>query len=309
VGVASTLPLTNEWNIGFRIEGGGENDFYIAYGSWVSNDYFRAMGIPLKKGRAFTDEDRIDTTPVVMVNEALARRFWPGEDAIGKRVRWGGWNPEGWLTIVGIVADVKLSSLEAETPPTIYMPIFQIPRLRREALFVVRTTADPVSLIGAMRREIRAVDAELPVYDIRTMNQVIAGSVAQRRFIMWLLTAFAMAALLLAALGLYGVLSYTAMQRRQEIGIRMTLGAGRGDVLRLVVGQGMKLVLTGVMIGSIASFASMRLMKGLLFGIGATDPLTFVLVALLLVSVALLACYLPARRAAKVDPMIALRYE
>jgi putative ABC transport system permease protein len=309
VSVASNLPLTGEWTIGFLVEGSSENAFNIANNTWASNDYFRAMGIPLKKGRVFNDEDRVDTPPVVVINETMARRFWPGQEAVGKRIRWGGWNWPGWLTIVGVVADVKLSSLEAEAPPTVYMPIFQIPRIRRDALFIARTVGDPASLGAALRREIGAVDAELPVYDIRTMNQVIAGSVAQRRFTMWLLTIFAVSALLLAALGLYGILSNAVTQRRQEIGIRMALGARRGDVLRMIIGQGLKLALVGMGIGLICSFALTRLMKRLLFEVTATDPLTFAVIALLLTAVALVACWIPARRATKVDPMIALRCE
>jgi putative ABC transport system permease protein len=308
VSVASFLPLASEWQIGVRIEGGGESEYYMTYGSWVSNDFFRSMGIPLKKGRVFTDQDRADTTPVVVVNEAMARRFWPGQDAVGKRIRWGGWNPpEGWLTIAGVVADVKFSTLEAESPPTVYMPVFQIPRIRRDAVFIARTTADPSTLAAAMRREIAAVDADLPVYDVRTMNQVIAESVAQRKFTMGLLAIFASAALGLAALGLYGVISYAVTQRTREIGLRMALGGRRLDVLRLVVGQGMKMAMIGALAGLLASLALTRLMKGLLYGISASDPLTFIAVALLLTLVALVACWIPARRATKVDPMVALR--
>jgi putative ABC transport system permease protein len=309
VSVASALPLASNWQIGFLVEGGGESEYYTAYGSWVSDDFFRAMGIPLKSGRVFTDEDRADTTPVVVINESMARRFWPGQSAVGKRIRWGGWNPQGALTIAGVVADVKFSSLESESPPTIYMPVFQIPRIRRDAVFIARTTAEPSSLAAAMRREIAAVDADLPVYDVRTMNQVIAESVAQRRFTMGLLAIFAFAALGLAALGLYGVLSYSVTQRTREIGLRMALGGRRLDVLRLVVGQGMKTAMIGALAGLIASLALTRLIKGLLFGISASDPLTFIAVALLLAMVALAACWIPARRATKVDPMVALRCE
>jgi putative ABC transport system permease protein len=307
---ASTLPLASDWQIGVRIEGGGEREFYMAYGSWVSNDHFRAMGIPLKSGRLFTDEDRAETTPVVVINEAMARRFWPGQDAVGKRIRWGGWNPPGgWLTVAGVVADVKFSSLESESPLTVYMPVFQLPRIRRDAIFIARTTSDPSSLAAAMRREIAAVDADLPVYDVRTMNQVIAESVAQRRFTMGLLAIFAGAALSLAAIGLYGVLSYAVTQRTREIGLRMALGGRRIDVLGMVVGQGMKMAMIGALAGLLASLALTRLMKGLLFGLSASDPLTFVAVALLLAMVALVACWIPALRATKVDPMIALRCE
>jgi putative ABC transport system permease protein len=309
VAIATNLPLTSEWVIGFRVEGEDENIYHTANNTWISNDYFRTMGIPLRRGREFNDQDRAGTLPVVVINETLARRFWPGEEAIGKRMRWGGWNPQGWLTVVGVAADVKLSALEAESPPTVYMPIFQIPRLRRDAIFIARTTGDPASLAAALDREIGAVDAELPVYDIRTMNQVIAASVAQRRFTMWLLVIFAAAALLLAATGLYGVLSYTVTQRRHEIGIRMALGAEAGDVLKLVIRQGMTLAVIGVAIGLIASFALTRTMKSLLFDTSASDPLTFAAIAVLLTGVALLACWIPARRAARLDPLEALRHE
>jgi putative ABC transport system permease protein len=309
VSVASALPLASDWQIGFLVEGGGARDYHTAYGSWVSNDFFRAMGIPLKSGRVFNDEDRADTTPVVVINETMARRFWPGQDVVGKRIRWGGWNPPGGLTIAGVVADVKFSSLETETPQTIYMPVFQIPRIRRDAIFIARTTADPSSLAAAMRREIVAVDPDLPVYDVRTMNQVIAESVAQRRFAMELLAIFAFASLTLAALGLYSALSYSVTQRTREIGVRMALGGTRLDALKLVVGQGMKMAMIGAIAGLMASLALTRLMKGLLFGVSASDPFTLVLAVLLLTIVALLACWVPARRATKVDPMVALRCE
>jgi putative ABC transport system permease protein len=309
VSVASALPLASDWQIGFLVEGGGERDYYTAYGSWVSDDFFRAMGIPLKSGRVFTDEDRADTAPVVVINETMARRFWPGQDAVGKRIRWGGWDPKGGLTIAGVVADVKFSKLEAESPPTIYMPVFQIPRIRRDAIFIARTTADPSILAAAMRREIASVDADLPVYDVQTMNQVIAESVARRKFTMGLLGIFAFAALSLAAIGLYGVLSYAVTQRTREIGVRMALGGRRLDALKLVVGQGMKMAMIGALAGLAASLALTRLMKGLLFEVSASDPLTFALAALLLTIVALLACWIPAWRATKVDPMVALRCE
>jgi putative ABC transport system permease protein len=187
------------------------------------------------------------------------------------------------------------------------MPVFQIPRIRRDAIFIARTSGDPAALAAALRREIGAVDAGLPVYGVRTLNQVIAESVAQRKFTMGLLAVFAVVALLLAAIGLYGVLSYTVTRRTQEIGVRMALGADRRDVLRLVVRQGMKLAFIGAGAGLAASLALTQLMKGLLFGVTANDPLTFASVALLLLAVAWLACWLPARRATKVDPMVALR--
>jgi putative ABC transport system permease protein len=309
VGVASNLPLTGEYTIGFRVEGSDENSVNTANNTWVSNDYFRVMGIPLLRGRTFAEEDREGAVPVIVVNETMARRLRPGEDAIGKRIQWGGWKGADWLTIVGVVADVKISSLESENAPAVYMPIFQIPRARPNAVYLVRAAVDPASLTAALRREIMAVDAELPVYDVRTMKQIVAESVSQRRFSMLLIGVFAAAALILAAIGLYGVVSYSVSQRTHEIGIRMALGAQASDVLKMILRQGMALTLAGLAVGLIAAFAVTRLMSTLLFGVSATDPPTFVSVSLLLIIIALLACYIPARRATKIDPMIALRYE
>jgi putative ABC transport system permease protein len=206
-----------------------------------------------------------------------------------------------------VAGDVKLSSLEMASTPTVYMPVFQIPRIRRDAIFIARTAGDPATLAAAMRREINAVDAGLPVYSARTMNEVIAESVAQRKFSMILLTAFAAIALLLAAIGLYGVLSYAVTQRTQEIGVRMALGADRRDVLLMVIGRGMKFTLVGAGAGLVASLALTRFMKGMLFGVTASDPLTFATVAALLLAVAWLACWIPARRATQIDPLAALR--
>jgi putative ABC transport system permease protein len=309
VSVASNLPLTGEWTIGFLVEGRGEDQYYNANNTWVSNDYFRAMGIPLRTGRAFTDEDREDASPVIVINETMARSFWPDGDAIGKRIKWGGWGDGEWLSVVGIAADVKISSLESESTPAVYMSIFQIPRARTNVIYVARTAGDAASLTSDMRREISAVDQELPVYDIRTMKQVVAESLSERRFAMMVLLLFAAAALLLAAIGLYGVMSYSVTRRRHEIGIRMALGARQRDVLKLVVGQGMTLALAGVAVGLLASFALTRLMSSLLYGVGATDPVTFAGIALILTGVALGASFVPARRATKVDPMTAIRYE
>jgi putative ABC transport system permease protein len=307
--VATNLPLTGEWTIGFLIEGRADDQIYNANNTWVSKDYFRAMGIALRTGRAFTDEDREDTPPVIVINEALRRTFWPGGDAIGKRIRWGGWGDGEWLTIVGVVGDVKISSLEAEPAPAIYMPIFQVPRARTGVIYVARTSGDAASLAAAMRHEIATVDPDLPVYDIRTMSQVIAESLAERRFSMLLIILFACAALLLAAFGLYSVMSYSVTERRHEIGVRMALGAGERDVLKLVVGHAMMLTMIGVALGLLASFALTRLMTSLLYGVSATDPVTFAGISLLLTGVALGASYVPARRAANVDPMIVIRYE
>jgi putative ABC transport system permease protein len=308
-GVATYLPLAGDWGIGFRVEGAGEGEFHSADGTWVSNDYLGTMGIRLLKGRGFTDDDREDTPPVVIVNETLARTYFPGGEAVGKRVQWGGWPGAQWLTVVGVVNDVKVSALDAATQPMIYMPIFQIPRARPNVIFVARTDSSPAALAASMREAITSVDRELPAYDIRTMNDVVSESVAQRRFSTVLLSVFGATALLLAAVGVFGVMSYTVTQRTQEIGIRMALGARGRDVLRMVVGQGMRLGLAGVAVGVVAALGLTRLLAGLLFGVRPSDPLTFAAAALVITAVALLACYVPARRATKVDPTVALRYE
>jgi predicted permease len=308
VSVASNLALADGWTIGFRIEGEDQNTFHTASNTWVSSDYFRAMGIQLLAGRGFNEDDREGVPPVVVINQTFARKYWPGEDPVGKRIRWGGWGIE-WLTVVGIVADVRAASLEKEPAAASYMPIFQVPRTRRNVVFIARTSGDPAALVPAMRDRIRAVDEELPVYDVRTMNNVIAESVEQRKFAMLLISIFAVVALLLASVGLYAVMSNLVAQRTREIGIRVALGARGIDVLKLVVRQGALLTLTGVALGLLGSFALTRTMKSLLFGVSATEPLVFIVIPLLLTGVALGACLVPARRATKVDPMEALRYE
>jgi len=312
VSVASNLPLSDDWTIGFRIEGEDQNTFHTASNTWVSNDYFRAMGIQLLEGRGFTDDDREGALPVVVVNQAFASKFWPGEDPIGKRIRWGGLEARGgvtWLNIIGVVADVRTSSLETEPRPALYMPIFQVPRHRRDVIFIARTSGDPAALVPAIRERIRAVDEELPVYDVRTMNSVIAESVQQRRFAMLLISIFAAVALLLASVGLYAVMSNMVAQRTREIGIRVAMGARAVDVMTLVARQGILLTLIGIALGLLCSLALTRTMQSLLFGVSATEPLVFVAVPLLLMGVALAACLVPARRATRVDPMVALRYE
>src|SRR4030095_2473229 len=248
VGVASNLPLADDWRIGFRIEGDDQSSYYTSSNTWVSNDYFRAMGIQLIAGRGFTDDDRDGGTPVIVISQTFARKFWPAEDPIGKRVRWGGWSVE-WLTVVGVVADVRAASLEKDPVPSSYMPIFQVPRIRRNVVFIARTSGDPASLVSAMRDRIHDVDEELPVYDVRTMNNVIAESVEQRRFAMLLISIFAGVALLLASVGLYAVMSNLVAQRTREIGIRVALGARRFDVLKLSVREGAVLPLVGVGLG------------------------------------------------------------
>jgi putative ABC transport system permease protein len=275
---------------------------------FVSPDYFKAMKIQLLKGRVFTEADGPDTPPVVVINEAMARQYWPNEDPIGKRVKSSidGWSKQ--REIVGVVKDVRYTALDTEARSQMYFSFDQGFALSNRAL-VARTEGDPLSFVTAVRGEVKALDKDQPISNVHTLEELVTGSVATRRFNMALLAAFAGLALLLAAVGIYGVMSYSVEQRTHEIGLRMALGAQATDALRLLLGQGMKLVATGVAIGLAAAFALTRLISTLLFEVSATDPLTFVTIALLLTAVALLACYIPARRATKIDPMIALRSE
>ncbi|MGH9751529.1 MAG: ABC transporter permease, partial [Blastocatellia bacterium] len=270
-------------------------------------NYFRAMRIPLKRGRLFTDQEATEMRHVVIINESFARTNFPGEDPLGKRVVIDMRDDNQPCEIIGIVGDSKHMKLDAGVKPISYWPH---PELAYSGMtFVIRTRGDAAAITSAASNVIRTLDLEQPVADVRTMESLIGTSVARARFNTLLLTIFAMVALLLACVGIYGVMAYSVAQRTREIGVRMALGASKSDVLRLVVRRGMTLALGGVAIGVIASFALTWLMKTLLFDVSATDPLTFAGIPLLLAFVALLACLIPARRAAKVDPMVALRYE
>ncbi len=275
----------------------------------VTPDYFRTLGIPLIRGRFFTEHDTEGQPRVVIVSETLARRHFPNEDPIGKRIVFatGGKVLGGPFTIVGLVGDVKSVSLEAEPRAQVYEPFAQ--STRGAMTFLIRADWDLLKVTAAARNEIRSLDAELPVTNVRTMNEVFAGSVARPRFYMVLLGLFAGLALVLTVVGLYGVVSYSVSQRIHEIGIRMALGAAQPEVMRLVLRQGLRLALAGTAIGFAAAVLLTRLLRSILFGVRPTDPLTFAGVALLLTATALLASYIPARRATKVDPMVALRYE
>ncbi|MGH9935182.1 MAG: FtsX-like permease family protein [Blastocatellia bacterium] len=281
----------------------------------VSASYFHATKIPLIAGREFNERDTAQTAPVALISQNLAHRYWPNGNPLGAHLRINDNNQGPRLVeIVGVVGDVKHLSLDGEPAPHIYLPLHQthedqVVWLTNSQYWLLRTTIDPLTLSAAVRREIQAVDREAPTSNMRTMEQYLAASVAPRRFNLWLLTVFAGAALALAATGLYGVISYGVAQRRHEIGIRMALGARASDVLKLVIGQGIRLALAGVALGLLAALALTRLMKNLLFNVSATDPLTFLVIAALLVFMALLACFVPARRAAKVNPIIALRGE
>ncbi len=301
------------WSNSFVIEGrpplpGGQ--FIAADNNRATPDYFRAMSIPLRKGRAFTQQDSAQSPPVVIISETMANRFWPNEDPIGQRltVHDGGPNPR---QIVGIVGDIKHDGLEATViRPAMYMPFAQSPT--QSLTLIVRGAGDVASLTAAGRSRVRELDKDMPIDNVIMLSQLVSDSVAQERFSTLLLSIFAAVALLLALVGIYGVMSYTVEQRAHEIGIRLALGARGPDVLRLVVGHGMRLAGAGVAIGLAAALAMAKLItgfSGLLHGVKATDPATFALISLLLLAVALMACLIPARRAMKVDPMVSLKYE
>lgn len=278
----------------------------IAEKSIISPEFFSVMRTPLMRGRVFTEQDNMSAAPVAIINESLARLYFAGEDPIGRRIDFN-WETKGMQEIVGIVRDVKQYGLDLPTAPTIYVPYLQ--RSDAGMTVLVRSSLDPAGLVGAMRRQLLALDKDLPLAQVRTMQQVVAESTAQRRVMVMVSALFGVLALLLAALGLYGVMAYTVTLRTREIGVRMALGAQRGDVLRLVISNGMALALIGIAVGLAGAFALTRLMVSLLFQVTPTDATTFTAVPALLIVVALLACCIPARRATKVDPLVALRYE
>ena len=307
VAATTQLPLRGGGDTYFKIEGRPFPDptqQVTAFNPEISHDYFRSMKIPLLAGRDFTEAETKAAPRTVIINEAFAREYFRDVTPLGQRLII---DAGELLTceIIGVASDTKQFSLQAQTQPAMYLPSIQM----GFSSLVVQTSGDPLAMVAAVREAIRTVDKDQPVANIRSMEQILSISVAEQRFRMLLLGAFAAVALGLAGVGIYGVMSYDATQRTHEIGIRMALGAQTGDVLRLVIAQGMTLSLMGVAIGLAASFGLTRLMKTLLFDVSATDPTTFAAVALLLVSVALLACWIPARRATKVDPMIALRCE
>jgi putative ABC transport system permease protein len=276
----------------------------------VLGNYFHTMQIPLRLGRDFGPQDLVENAPRVgIANDMLVRQYFPNEDPLGKRIRWAR-DPEiHWITIVGVVGDVKHFGLDLPEQPALYSPYTQINPWKRWMAIAARTQSNPESMAQTVKQQIWKVDSQLPVTEVKTMNEVSAASFAARRFNMLLLAIFAGLALVLAAVGIYGVMSYAVTQRTQEIGIRMALGARASDVLKLVLRNGLTLTLLGVVIGVAGALALTRLLTTLLFGVTPTDKPTFIAVSAVLILVALLACYLPARRATKVDPLVALRYE
>jgi putative ABC transport system permease protein len=318
VGAVSALPLSGtRASIEFTIEGrpSPPNEVWRSDYRIASTGYFRAMKIPLLRGREFSEQDNAHTTLVAMISETLARRFWPDGNPVGARLLVDD-NNQGPrpVEIVGVVGDVKHLSLEDEPTPHLYLPLRQLHEdgvvwMTNNQYWLIRSQVPPLNLASAVQREIRKVDPEVPASNIKTMEQYLSASVSPRRFNLWLLTVFAGAALILAAVGIYGVMSYSVAQRTREIGVRMALGAQRSDILRMVVGHGMLLAVAGIIAGLAGALALSRLMGGLLYEVSTTDPATYILLTFFLLLVTLAACLVPARRATKVDPMIALRYE
>jgi len=308
-GLVNTLPMSGFFMQGLEIEGAppqtpGQRP--ITAFRATTPGYFGALGIPLLSGRVFQETDRAETEAVVIIDQSTARRHWPEGQALGKRVKLGA-PQDPWLTVVGIVGDVRYHGLDSRVFPTIYAPHAQVHFYRM--MLAIRATTDPLALVPAVKEQVAALDRNLPISKIQTMEQIVAGSVTPQRFNLTLLGSFAALALLLAAVGIYGVISYSVTQRTREIGVRMALGARARDVSRLVIGQCIKLALLGVALGLGGALALTRWMKTLLFNVSETDPLTFTAIAILLTAVALLAGWLPARRATKVDPLVALRHE
>ncbi len=327
VGGVNALPMSGGAGGGFIIENGtkpaqtlaeltkqfstlaGTDRLGYAEFRVASGGYFPTVGIPLLRGRLFQDSDGPDAPHVALVSQALARRYWPNEDAIGRQIQFGGMDGDlHLLHIVGVVGDVHDEGLDAEVLPTVYVNVRQRPRHAAQFFIVLRGHGDPAGLIAAMRREARALNPEMPV-EFQTLTQVVAASLDQRRFTMWMLGGFAGAALMLAMIGLYGIMSYITAERTHEIGIRMAIGAQRSDMLRMILRQSLLLAGAGMAAGILVAVAATRLLGSLLYGVNAGDLATYAGVIFLLGAAALLASYIPARRAMKVDPMIALRHE
>jgi putative ABC transport system permease protein len=272
----------------------------------IGADYFQALRIPLAAGRFFSHADTATAPPVVIVNQTMARQYWANQNPIGSRIRF--WSP-AWVTVVGVAGDVRQAGVDSPPAPELYVPLTQNPSRALSMALVIRTSNDPAGLASVVRTELRSVDPEQPVSGIRTMDEVLTEYLAGRQFTMFLLVCFAVVAMLLAALGIYGVMAWTVRQRTREIGIRLALGASIANVFRVVMAQGMRLAGAGLSIGILGALALTRVLSSLLYGVSATDLFTFAAVSLVLAGVASLAIYLPARRATKVDPMVALRYE
>ncbi len=307
VAAASHLPLSDARQIGFRLEHAAADDYHFAENSLVGPGYFRAMGIPLLRGRDFTERDRNDTTNVAIVSETLAKQYFPGQYPIGQRFQWG---DRALFTIVGVAGDVHISALDADPPPMIYDSMFQVESGASErTAFILRSDAPAQGLFQEVQRQVWSVDKDLPVYNTTTLSSLVAESLAQRRFTVLLLGSFAVIALALAAIGLFGVISCLVAERTREFGVRMALGAERSSIYWQVLRRAALIGMGGCGLGLALSLLATRLLQASLYRVSRFDLPTTVLVPVLLLGVALFAAYWPARRAAKVDPMVALRYE
>jgi putative ABC transport system permease protein len=311
-GAVSQLPLSGDFDMyGVHIKDkpvANPEDAPGAFRYGVTPGYLEAIGIPVRRGRTITAQDHEKAQPVVLINELFANRIWPGEDPLGKMVQIGG-SKRPWRTVVGVVGDVRHEGLDGPPRLQLYLPEAQWFNPDSDMTLVIRTDANPTAITAATRAAVWSVSPNVRITEVATMDKVIGASVAQRRFPMMMLGLFAAAALFLAALGLYGVMAYAVTQRTPELGVRIALGAQPREVLRLVLRQGLYLVGIGLAVGLLGSLVLRSLIKGLLFNVQASDPATLVSVAVVLVVVALLACWIPARRATKVDPLVALRYE
>jgi predicted permease len=311
VAAASHLPLSDARQIGFRLEHAAANDFHWAENSMVSPGYFGVMGISVLHGRDFTYEDGHSAPPAAIVNEAFVRRFLAGQDAIGQRFNWG---DRALFTIIGVVNDVRISALDADPPPMIYDSMFQVESgASARTAFVVRVSQSgrgtEQGLYNAIKQQIWSVDKDLPTYDTTTLAALVSESVAQRRFTTMLMGSFAAVALMLAAVGLFGVISYVVSERRRELAVRIALGARRSSIGWMILQNASIMAVTGCGIGLLAFAAASRLVRSNLYQVSAYDPLTLCLAPVALIGIALLAAYWPARRAMRSDPMAALRYE
>ena len=311
IGSGGSLPMVRARNsFPFTIQGRPTDAERVPVAEFasVTPEYFRALEIPLVSGRNFSESDSTSSQKVALIDETLARRYWPDEDPTGKQVKPGPENSQApWSTIVGVVGSIKSDGFDAPQMPHVYFPLFQNPGVT--GAIYLRTATDPGTLGDAVRREVQAVDPGIPVFAVRTMNEVIERSLADRRFALVILAVFAGVALLLASIGIYGVMAYTFSQRTHEIGVRVALGAQRTDILRMALGEGMILVAIGLGAGLAGAVIVTRFLRSMLFSVAPTDPLTFAGIAVLLAAVALLACFIPARRATEVDPLVALREE
>ena len=312
---ATAMPMNGQWHIAMTLEGANLAKTPIVFNALVFPEYFKTLQIPIRRGAAFTGRESDDSPPVAIVNESFAKKFYPDASPIGRRLKWGGASsPAPWTTIVGVSADVRQISLDTPVEPAAYLPVFQhdtgliVPVIRSLA-YVVRTGGPPEAMFKAIRQTIHDMDPGLPIINMRTEDDILSLSVASRRFNTALLTGFALLALVLAAVGIYGLMAFAVVQRTREIGIRLAIGATQRDVLALVVGQGARLGIAGVVIGLIGAAAFTRVMRTLLFDVSPLDPVALLGAAALLLAVAAIASYLPARRASKIDPQSAIRSE